>query len=575
MPKKKKPAVDSQQEAAQIDEIYNALPGNNAEPVKKKKSILKILLIIFLIPVILIGGFIGLTYVNTANGPLLITHNTILESGVTLAGVGIGGMTRDEAIAAVTAQIADSYTTTTMVANLYDQTLEISPAESGANLNVEGAVRAAYRYGTEANPETKVDIIPYLSLNTEAIHQKIQEFAQFFPTEGITTQAEVIKETVDGKEQELMTFTLGTDYYLFSADSLNDAIINAYSNHDFEADYNCDKIIAETIDIDALYAELCTEAVEAVFDATTHEVTQSSTGYRFDLDGAKEALAAAKPGDVLQFPFYYVDPAMDTDTLKSMLFRDELGSYTATQWSSNNRATNLKLACQSLNGIILYPGDTFSYNEALGERTAAKGYKPADSYMGSKTVQTYGGGICQPSSCLYYSTLLADLEIVERSCHGFVSSYMPKGMDATVDWAGPDFKFRNNTDFPIRIEAKANGGEVTVKLIGTDTKDYYVKMEAEVLGVSYPTTIYKKVKAGSGYRDGQVETTPYTGYTVQTYKLKYNKETDELISREKEAYSVYSRRDKVVYKVIKEKKKKEPSTSETTPPDTSASYHIY
>lgn len=573
MPKKKKTDADGQQEAAQIDEIYNALPGSSNETEKKKKPIWKILLIVILIPALLVGIFIGLTYVNTPNGPLLITKNTILESGVTVAGVGIGGMTRDEAIAAVSAQIADSYTTTPMVATLYDQTLEISPSLSGASLNVEAAVLAAYRYGTEANPETKVDILPHLSLNTEAIHQQVQEFAKFFPTEGITTQSEVTKETADGQEQEFMTLTLGTDYYLFSADALYDSIMNAYGNHVFTAEYDCDKIIAETVDLDALYAEHCTEAVEAILDPETHEVTQSSTGYCFDLDTAKVALADSQPGDVLKFPFFHVDPQMDTETLKSMLFRDELGTYTANQWSSSNRATNLKLACQSLNGIILYPGDVFSYNEALGERTAAKGYKPADSYLGSKTVQTYGGGICQPSSCLYYSCLLADLEIVERSCHGFVSSYMPKGLDATVDWAGPDYKFRNNTDFPIRIEAEANGGEVTIRLIGTDTKDYYVKMEYEVLGVSYPSTIYKKVKSGSGYRDGQVETTPYTGYTVQTYKLKYSKETDELISREKEAYSVYSKRDKVVYKVIKPKKK-DPKPEETTP-EASAIYRFY
>jgi len=287
---------------------------------------------------------------------------------------------------------------------------------------------------------------------------------------------------------------------------------------------------------------------------------ESEIGYRFDLDAAKAALAAAQPGDVLKFPFEEILPEIDTDSIEDALFRDELGTYTAKSGSSYNRDTNLRLACEALDGIILYPGDVFSYNQALGERTPEKGYKPADSYLGDKTVQTYGGGICQPSSSLYYCALIADLEIVQRSNHGFISSYMPYGMDATVDWDGPDFKFRNSTNYPIRIDAKADGGTVTVTLVGTDEKDYYVEMEYVVLGTSSWKTVEEEVSADSGHKDGEVKTTPYTGYTVQTYKLKYSKDTDELISREKEAYSEYSKRDKVVYKIKEE-------AEETTPTD--------
>ena len=144
-------------------------------------------------------------------------------------------------------------------------------------------------------------------------------------------------------------------------------------------------------------------------------------------------------------------------------------------------------------------------------------------------------------------------------------------MAATVSWGGPDFRFKNNTPFPIRIDAVADGGKVTIKLIGTETKDYYVDMEYEVQGVRNPKTIEEEVEPGSGHKDGEVKTTAYTGYTVQSYKLKYDRETDELISREKEAYSVYSKRDKVVYRVKGEETKPtetdptEPKPTETTP----------
>ena len=494
-----------------------------------------------------------------------------LSPGVTIAGVDVGGMKKSEAVEAVSAAIGTSYETEAMSVTVLDKELVITPADSCAVFDVEGAVENAFMIGTANKEDLKVDIIPYLNLNTDTIRAKIAEFGKDFPTDGIPTGSQLLKETIDGQEQDVLEVTIGTVYYDFSEEALYQAILKAYNAHRFTTDYTCNRMDAAAVDLDALYAEHCTDAVSAELDPETLEVSQSVVGYRFDLEQAKEALLNSNPGDVLKFPFVDVQPEMDTETLKSMLFRDELATYVATQGSSSNRATNLRLACESLNGIILNPGDEFSYNNALGERTAAKGYKGAASYLNGETITTLGGGICQPSSALYMCTLYADLEIVERTCHGYPSSYVPLGMDATVSWGGPDFRFKNNTPFPIRIDAVADGGKVTIKLIGTETKDYYVDMEYEVLGVSYPKTIEEEVEPGSGHKDGEVKTTAYTGYTVQSYKLKYDRETDELISREKEAYSVYSKRDKVVYRVKGEETKPteteptEPKPTETTP----------
>ena len=484
-----------------------------------------------------------------------------ISAGVTVAGVDIGGLTKEEAEEALAA-VSDAYSSKTMIVNVLDQQLEISPSVSGAVLDVESVVQYARKQDTAG----QMDISPYLTLDTESILNRIAEFGSNFPTDGVDTDSRIITETVDGEEQDYLEVTLGTAYYDFSADKVYEAIKDAYSNCRFTASYTCNRMDAAAVDLDALYAEHCYDAVEAVLDTETLEVTQSSEGYRFDLDSAKEALTSANPGDVLKFPFEKILPSMDTDTLKSMLFRDKLATYTAYQSSSANRATNLRLACEALDGLILNPGDSFSYNDTLGQRTPEKGYKEAAAYMNGETVQSYGGGICQPSSALYYCTLIADLEIVQRHCHTYPSSYVPFGMDATVSWGGPDFKFKNNTDFPIRIDAKADGGSVTITLVGTDTKDYYVKMEYEILGVTSPKVEYIEVQPGSKHKDGEVKSSGHTGYTVQSYKLKYSKETDELISREKEAYSVYSMQKKVVYKVVGEEKPTE--TEPTTPPTT-------
>ena len=494
---------------------------------------------------------------------------TIAE-GVEIAGVDVGGLRKKDAVETVTAAVGDSYSTKPMQITVLDKQLEIAPTVSGATLDIETVVDLAFEYGTEDNPEKNLDILPYLNLNASAIQNKIKEFAVNFPTEGIDGSFEIVKETVEEEETAVLTITMGSVYYDFDANALYDAVMDAYNDCRFQVPYSCNQIIGDSVDLDTIYAENSLEAADAYWDKETHEVVPAVIGHRFDLDAAKEAVAAANPGDVLKFPFEKIIPEVETAEIEALLYRDELGSYTAKAGSSYNRNTNLKLACEALDGTILYPGDVFSYNEALGERTPEKGYKPADSYLGDQTVQTYGGGICQPSSCLYYSALIADLEIVQRTNHGFISSYMPYGMDATVDWNGPDFKFSNNTNYPIRIDAEADGGNVTIKLIGTDEKDYYVEMEYQVLGSTAPETKEEEVSADSGHKDGEVKISPYTGYTVQTYKLKYDKETDELISREKEAYSVYAKRDKVVYKVKEEPTEPttEPTEAPTTAPET-------
>ena len=155
---------------------------------------------------------------------------------------------------------------------------------------------------------------------------------------------------------------------------------------------------------------------------------------------------------------------------------------------------------------------------------------------------------------------------MERTAHGYTVSYMPYGMDATVSWGSLDSKWKNNTDYPIRIEASVSGGQVHVKLIGTDTKDYYVKMTYETVeGPTEGETVYQTFKWNNkeGYKDGEVIQTAYTGRTVKSYRVKYSKETNEKISSSYEATSRYKSRDKIIARV--EPAPTEPT--ETTAPD--------
>ena len=204
-----------------------------------------------------------------------------------------------------------------------------------------------------------------------------------------------------------------------------------------------------------------------------------------------------------------------------------------------------------MNGLVIKPGQVVSYNDVVGERTTEKGYKSGASYMGGKVVYVTGGGICQVSSTLYSSVVLADLEIVTRENHGYAVSYLPLGIDATVSWGGPEFRFKNNTNHLILLEASATGGHTTITLKGIDDKDYYVKFESQCLRSIPFKTIYEDYPANNpqGYTDGKVITSPYTGYEVKTYRVKIDKKTGKEISRELEAYSYYNKRDQVVVRI--------------------------
>ena len=570
MAKKKKTNTSNRSYTDPVDSVYANLSGRSKKKRSKKRNpLVKVIVVLVIVLLVALGVLKALDYVSKLeiSGPVSILPGRTLAEGLNIGGVDVGGMTGEEAVAALQKRLADDYQESTMTVTVLDRTLEITPSESEVRLDVQSMIDDAFRLNGHRNHEIELDVTSYLRLNKDALRKQVAEFAKFFPTKGTQTGWEIDHQFDGEEEQETLILTVGTQYYDFDQEDFYETLLQAYEDSVFQLVYPCQQLNQGTIDLDAIYEENCVEAEDAVLDPETHEVIRSIEGYRFDLEAAKEALELAMPGDVLSFPFEEIQPEMTTEELEAMLFRDVLGSYTAKAGSQSGRDTNLKLSCKAINGMILYPGDTFSYNQALGERTAEKGYKPAASYVGNETVQTYGGGICQTSSSLYYCTLIADLEIVFRSAHRFVSSYMPMGMDATVDWNGPDFKFRNNTDFPIRIEASASGGNVTVKLVGTDTKDYYVKMEYEVLSTTKPKTVKEEVEPGSGYKDGQVKTSAYTGYKVQTYKCKYDKETDELNSREKEAYSAYSKRDKVVYKVKVVEETTKP-TEDTNPTQT-------
>ncbi|MDQ7093401.1 VanW family protein [Desulfosporosinus sp. PR] len=177
-----------------------------------------------------------------------------------------------------------------------------------------------------------------------------------------------------------------------------------------------------------------------------------------------------------------------------------IGEYsTKFDIREKNRSRNLTLAAQALNNKIIYPGNVFSFNSTVGERTLKKGYKDAYILSKNRYISAIGGGICQVSSTLYNAVLLADLPVVERVPHQVPIVYAPLGQDATVYYPRIDFKFKNNTNSPIYIRAKVQSGLLTLQIYGEKTGKI----------VQIKPQIIKTIKGRAGSK----------GYVVKTWKI--------------------------------------------------------
>lgn len=541
-------------------------PNSAAKNTGGKKNTNVVLLtvcICLLAAIVLIGGLLIFSINRDSN---------TIKSNLTVVGVRVKGMSQNEAIEAISQEFQQLYSSQPIHLTIDGHNLELTPKDTGIALNAQGAIEAALHYQQPTKGAVALDISPYITINKTAVNAILDELAPSIDSDLKQSEYEVVgtapenMDEIDEDASQVLKITIGTPGKKLDNDAVTKLILTACSNGENQVVYNCPVSDPEPIDLKAIQEEYCTFPVEAEFEEKTYKVLGGTYGYAFDFDAASTAVSKATYGQSLEFRFTWSEPETTAKELGSQLYRDKLATYTTNQYSDSNRATNLRLACEAVNNLILYPGDTFSFNGTLGKRTAEKGYKPGASYVGGETVMDIGGGICQVATTIYYCTILADLEVVERDCHTYASSYTPLSTDATVFWGGIDYKFKNNSEYPIRIEASANGGTVTVNLIGTETKDYYVEFESVHLDTYAYKTVYKEYPEDNdqGYKDGKVLTSPYTGYKSEGWSVKYDKETGEEISRTKISTDRYHTRDKVVVKIIEAEEETEGNTGGET-----------
>lgn len=167
-------------------------------------------------------------------------------------------------------------------------------------------------------------------------------------------------------------------------------------------------------------------------------------------------------------------PRIDSELLAEIKEK-EIGHY-VTQFKQNNkeRSHNIDLATEAINNHVVFPGETFSFNKVVGERTKEKGYKRAPVIVKGELAEDIGGGICQVSSTLFNAVDLKGIQIVERYSHSRSVPYVPPGRDATVSWWGPDFSFRNMYNHPVLIRAKSKGGRMDISIFSSNAVELHL-----------------------------------------------------------------------------------------------------
>lgn len=446
------------------------LPEFSQQDNEKKKIIRNKIVKWLLIALGAIVAIIVIIYVAC----IVTLPTETVSRGVYIENIDMSGLTYDEVLNKIEQAYMLENQQITLTCN--DQSFTINGSDIGLSVRPEETAQKAFDFGKSGNKlmdgitavgllAHKHKIIPVASADAELLKEKLNEF-------GTQIFGERKNHYVEIGEEKAIVWP-GCTGYDGNSDTACEEVQNAIANEKFT---NIPVSLASAppaeLTLEQFDLFVYKDPVDAYFTVEDNNVSivESSTGRYIDKDESAALLQnVAEGGGPVEIPYYISYPAITSDQLSAKLFANTMASYkTSFASSTSNRASNVARAASLINGKVLAPGEVFSFNDTVGKRTVANGFSTAPEYVNGKTVEGIGGGTCQVSSTLYNAVLYADLEVVSRTNHMFTVSYVPNGQDATVADGGPDFKFRNNTDYPVKISAYTSGGQITVSIIGTN-----------------------------------------------------------------------------------------------------------
>ena len=511
-----------------------------------KKTNTKVILIT-IIALLLIAMFFSVIF------SLINMGNNKIVRGVKIGKVDVSNLTKEEATLKMQNWYEDvAKSNITAVYEGLEENILIEQFE--ANIDIDKLVKEACLVGKSGNIiKDNYDILftmlfqknidTNIQMNEEQIDKKIEEINSKLPN--------AMQQSNYYIEENNLIITKGKAGVQIKEEEFKELLKSTIEKEEKrEFTIPTKKLSPKEIDIEQIHNEVYKEAQNAYISQEPVEVHPHVNGIDFgiSMEEAKKLLDEEKEEYII--PLNITEAEVTLEKLGKEAFPQLLGTFSTTYNTNNtNRVTNLELASEKINGTIIMPGETFSYNKIVGERTIAKGYKEAAVYSGGKVVDGIGGGICQLSSTLYNAVIYANLEITERSNHRFLTSYVTAGRDATVSWGTIDFCFKNTRSYPIKIESSVKNGVVTTEIYGIkEEKEYEVVIESSVTEVLPYTINYVK---DSTLAQGVEEIKQYgaNGAKSVTYKvLKYN---GAVVSRELLSSDTYSPLERIIKKGTK------------------------
>lgn len=268
----------------------------------------------------------------------------------------------------------------------------------------------------------------------------------------------------------------------------------------------------------------------------TFQIVDGNTGTKLDVEGSIQAIQDYiendwdKENGRITLPVETDYPRGSREELSRV--KDVLGTFTTSYSTSGpSRSQNVSNGARLINGTVLYPGDTFSTYEVVSPFTTANGYEMAGSYLNGKVVDSLGGGICQVSTTLYNAVLLSELEVVERSNHSMIVTYVDPSADAAIAGTYKDFKFKNDSDAPIYIEGVTANKQITFTIYGEETRpsNRTVKYVSQTLSTTDPgAVIIADPGQPIGYR---VAESAHRGVQAELYKHVYVNGVEESVTK--------------------------------------------
>lgn len=502
------------------------------EPGKhgKEKSNKKVIIICSIIAIIIVIAILSTIFA------LINSKNEKMLNGISINGISVSGKDKDE-VKEILSEKIEAKKTEDLVVKLDAKTEEgaeykgvISFEQLQLNYKLDEAIEKAYNIGRDSNifvnnfnivktffAKNNIEI-PY-EYNEEELNKQIDTINGQIPGAVIESSYDI-----DEDKKELV-ITKGKEGLEVDPELLKQEVENEIKNVESgkkEINLSTKNKEPNQINLDKIYSEIHTEPQNAYYTQNPFTLYPHVDGIDFaiSMEEAKKILEENKEEYII--PLKITHPEITTDKIGSEGFPDLLAEF-STNYNpgAKDRTTNLRLASNKINNTVVLPGETFSYNKVVGKRTTEAGYKEAPSYAGGKVVNDIGGGICQITSTLYNAVVLANLDIVSRSNHQFVPSYVKAGRDATVVYGAIDFKFKNTRKYPIKIKSTVSGGVARVQIYGMkEETEYEVKIETNITGSIPMKTVYEDDPTLEKGKE-KVEQKGHNGTYSEAYKVVY------------------------------------------------------